>query len=156
MTRSALFDSLVHCPFRLAREAWPVVVAVIAATLLGCGGAPFTVAPAADGAELSSEAGDLAGPEVNAFPGTPYAPAMCRSGADCVGNVLDLPDGSVPIQAACVAFEGVGANVNSPILNGETRCDPLEDVSHGEIVLCLSDLDCNGYSCVTEECVVAT
>ena len=172
-------------------------VLVVVTTLVGCGGPPFTVAPAADDVKLSSEAGiavpleddagqlavtaeasasDLvgdagsdeaeagkfdAGPQVNAFPGTPYAAPTCRSGADCVGDCqsgtcTSWPDGESPIPFVCAAFEGVGGDTTSSLLNGEVKCYPAEDVSGDMIVLCQSDLDCSGYSCVTEECNVAT
>ena len=178
-----LFDLLVHCS-----RCWSVIAAAM--VLLGCSGAPFTVAPAADGAEISSEAGAPtedagpyalaaeasaadsagdadrdeaaakadAGPEVNAFPGSPYLSAKCRGSADCAGDTqFDLWDGEVPPALVCFAVEGIAGNgsTGATTLSGSTQCRPADSVSGG-VVLCLSDLDCSGYACITQECVVAT
>jgi|HubBroStandDraft_2_1064218.scaffolds.fasta_scaffold05875_6 hypothetical protein len=108
-----------------------------------------------DAGGLRVDAGD-AGPSVNAFPGSPYEPAACRSAADCLSDTQWDFEGAAPIALYCGALEGVGPNLSEQtLLSGDTQCRPTEDVS-GTIVLCLSDLDCSGYACVTQTCPVAT
>lgn len=123
--------------------------------------APETGAPEAQADEPAVDAGpvavsdaaskDAGQPEVNKFPGSPYGPALCRGSADCVSDTEFDFDGSVgSIALICRAGQD-----NTHILTGSTQCAPTEDVG-GNALLCLSDLDCGGYSCVTQHCSVAT
>ena len=107
------------------------------------------------------DAGD-AGPAVNLFPGSPYGPAMCRGGADCVSDTRWDVDGGSPVTLVCIAQVGGPASLSGPSspgpspneLTGTTLCGPAED-ENGSPILCLSDLDCGGYSCITKQCSVA-
>jgi hypothetical protein len=84
---------------------------------------------------------------VNEFPGSPYGPAQCRSGADCVDG------GGNGSQTTCIALEF--SESSSPhTLQGQTACLGPSWGGYG-VVLCASDLDCAGYSCITESCEVA-
>jgi hypothetical protein len=184
-----------------------VVVLVVLAmvVLVGCGGAPFTVAadelagdagsvvipPAPDAgavqqADSGVDSGDLggndahpagdagsdakapvadagdagdAGPLVNEFPGDPWTPVACRGPADCLSDKQWDIDGEAPVVMACCALEGiandvVGRSTEPNILAGGTQCRPADDAIG--IVLCLSDLDCGGYACVTQTCSIPT
>jgi hypothetical protein len=100
------------------------------------------------------EGGVDAGVAVNEFPGSPYGPAKCRGGADCVGDTqFNAPGADADAPTWCVAME----NSTGPhLLTGTSQCLP-SDAANGPygLVLCLSGLDCAGYSCVSATCDVA-
>lgn len=183
-----------------------MMVILVATVLGGCGGAPFTVAPATDSAQVSGEAstdpllesgvgqaetvaltpdaaadsgGDAghtgasladagsktdasdAGSLTNVFPPYTDGPtALCRGPADCLSDTEWDVDGAPAETLVCFALEGVpGTGSNSPeahLLSGYTQCRPASSVTFDGIVLCLSDLDCGGYACITQQCAVAT
>jgi hypothetical protein len=187
----------------------PMIVVVLGmlatVVLVGCGGAPFSVAadelqagdagsvvdpPAPDAGAVQqadsgvdsgaleandahpasdagpdakaavADAGDAgdAGSLVNEFPGNPWnPPAVCRGPADCLSDTQWDEEGGTPLVLYCGALEGVGSTNDGEayLLSGVTQCRPTADYAD-TIVLCLSDFDCSGYTCVTQKCSVAT
>jgi hypothetical protein len=101
------------------------------------------------------DAGDGAAPTTNLLPGSPYLPATCRGGADCVGDSQWDVDGATPPTLVCFAAVDNMDGVPHDFV-GWARCQPTTTVGSDGVVLCLSDLDCDGYACVTEHCPVTT